>query len=87
MKSAIYNLLKDDHDFISLYKAHNNESTRGYKALLKREIYFFISDFDIYLDKPYLDVSYMVYNGRYIDLDLLHDIFKNTLKENERGTE
>jgi hypothetical protein len=81
MKKFIYATIKNDQDFLSVYKQHNNGSVKGFKTFLKSCISYFISEFNIFLDKPYIDVSYLRYNDKLIDLDLLHDIFVNSIKE------
>jgi hypothetical protein len=81
MKEFIYSKIKNDHDWLSVYKQHNNGSIKGFKTFLKSCILFFISEFNIFLDKPYIDVSYLRYKDKLIDLDLLYDIFVNSIKE------
>ncbi len=84
MKTFLYTEIKDDPDYIKLYKKYNNNKIKGFKTLLKDCIYSFIENYNVFLDKPYLDVSYIRYNNKFIDLDLLDDIVVNDIKE--RGT-
>lgn len=81
MKQALFDLLKEDADFLEVYKEYNNNDEKGFLSLLKDSISFFISDFNIFLDKAYLDISYFIYKNRYINLDLLYSIFKEGAKE------
>lgn len=81
---AIYNHYKNDYDFKAVY-IKSLGSLKGFKDYLKITLNTFINDFDIYLDKPYLDVSWFKFNGRYIDIDLLYDIFKDYLKESREN--
>ena len=75
MKTILYEHFKDDLDFIEVYQKHNNGKTKGFKSFLKEQIRFFVDDFDIYLDKPYLDISWLKVNNKIVDVDLLFDIF------------
>ena len=80
MKKHLYTFLKNDIDFkLAYYREYKN--TKGYKALLKENIRFFVENYNIYLDKPYLDISYLRVNDKIIDIDLLYDIFNESLKE------
>ena len=80
MKKHLYTFLKNDIDFkLAYYREYKN--TKGFKALLKENIRFFVENYDIYLDKPYLDISYLRVNNRIVDIDLLYDIFKESLSE------
>jgi hypothetical protein len=80
MKKHLYTFLKNDIDFkLVYYKEY--KKIKGYKALLKENIRFFVENYDIYLDKPYLDISYLKVNDKIVDIDLLYDIFKNNLSE------
>jgi len=81
MKTFLYNEIKDDKDYIKLYKQYNNNKIKGFKTLLKDCINSFIENYNIFLDKPYLDISYIRYKDKFIDLDLLHDIVVNDIKE------
>ncbi len=81
MKTFLYNEIKDDPDYIKLFKKYNNNKIKGFKTLLKSCIYSFIENYNIFLDKPYLDISYIRYKDKFIDLDLLDDIIVNDIKE------
>ena len=81
MKRKLYDFCKDDYDFIDLFKNYNGGNERGYKTAIKESIRFFVDNLNIYLDKPYIDVSYLRMDDKLIDLDLLHDVFKNDLIE------
>jgi hypothetical protein len=81
MKKFLYETMKHDPEWLSVYKQYNNNNLKGFKSTLKNCIDFFINDFDIYLEKPYIDVSYLRYKNKLIDLDLLHDIVINHIKE------
>lgn len=80
MEKIIYDYLKDDQDFKELYLNHK-KTLKGFKGFLKGIIEAFVSDYDIYLDKPYLDVSYIKIKDKIIDLDLFYAIFKESLRE------
>jgi len=81
MKRILYDFVNQDDDFKNLYKRYNKNKISGFKSFAKRNIDVFVSDFNIFLDKPYLDVSYLKVKDKLIDLDLLYDIFKNYLEE------
>ena len=80
-RKGLYDFCKDDYDFIELFKSYNDGNERGYKTAIKDSIRFFVDNLNIYLDKPYIDVSYLQMDDKLIDLDLLHDVFKNDLIE------
>ena len=82
----IYNLIKDDEDFLRAFdkiylKDHplydgkfanqRNEKRLAYIEKLKSDITFYLYDFD-YLDKKYLDSSYCLINqyGKQCIVDL-----------------
>ena len=81
MKTFLYNETKHDQDWIKLYKQYNNNKIKGFKTLLKDCISSFVENYNIFLDKPYLDISYIRYKNKFIDLDLLDDIVVNDIKE------
>ena len=76
IKQALYNYCKSDHDFIQEYKSFKG-SLNGFNSYLSDTIDLFINDFDIYLDKPFLDLSYLEIGNLIIDIDLLFDLFKD----------
>ena len=80
MEKNMYDYLKDQQDFQELYLNYK-KTLKGFKSFLKGIIEAFVSDYDIYLDKPYLDVSYIKIKDKIIDLDLFYDIFKESLRE------
>jgi hypothetical protein len=80
MKKEIYEFLKEDYVFQQDYLKYH-KTLWGFKSFLKGIIDGFISDYDIYLDKPYLDISYLKVNDKIVDIDLLYDIFKESLRE------
>lgn len=80
MKKKIYDFLKNDQYFHSQYLKHH-KTLWGFKSFLKGIIDGFISDYDIYLDEPYLDICYLRVNNKIIDLDLLYFIFNESLRE------
>jgi len=79
MKTILYENFKNDLDFIDIYKKYNKGKTKGFKELLKENIDFFIDNFDVYLDKPYMDVSWFKVKNKIIDIDLLYNVFKERL--------
>lgn len=81
IKKVLFDVLKGDEDFIDAYASYK-KNLEGYEVFLKRTIECFVSDFNIYLDKPYIDISYLkLKNDSLIDVDLLWEIFKSDLKE------
>jgi transposase len=81
MKTILYNYYKDDSDFIDVYKKNNNGKVKGFKSFLKEQIRFFVDVYDIYLDKPYLDISWFKVNDKIVDIDLLWDVFMEGIDE------
>jgi hypothetical protein len=81
MKTVLYNYYKDDSDFIDVYKKNNNGKVKGFKSFLKEQIRFFVDVYDIYLDKPYLDISWFKVNDKIVDIDLLWDVFMEGIDE------
>ncbi len=80
MKTILYDNFKNDLDFIEVYKKHHKGKTKGFKKRLKENIEFFIDNFNVYLDKPYMDVSWFKVKNKLINIDLLYDVFLEGVK-------
>ena len=80
MKKQLYDFLKNDQYFESLYLEHKN-TLKGFKGFLKGIINAFVNDYNIYLEKKDLGICYLKIKNKIIDLDLLYDIFKESLRE------
>jgi hypothetical protein len=81
MNDIIFKACLWDIDFLKCYKKNNNNRLKGYGLFLKEIIEEFTYNYNIYLDKPYLDISYLKVNDKIIDIDLLFDIFKLAIEE------
>jgi hypothetical protein len=81
MKDIIFNTYKYDKDFIQCFKENNNNSLKGYIPFFKDIIRFYSENFNFYLDKKYLDISYLIIDKKILDIDLLFSIFQNNIKE------
>ena len=85
--NELYIRLKDDHDFIDCYKR-----TQGGKGLLtcdeliRAAILNYLYN-GSYLDKPYMDISYIILNqyGRavIVNLDEIYEYFKDAIDESK----
>lgn len=81
IKEVLFETLKHDDDFVDLYASYQ-ENMEGYEDYFKSTIEHFVGDFNIYLDKPYIDISYIKFkDNMFIDIDLLWGIFKDGLNE------
>jgi hypothetical protein len=86
-----YKFLKNDFDFIMTFcKAANihystfmacTPAKTKYNDLLKECLCFCFTDINPFLNKPYLDISYLVINNKYVNLDEIHFCFKDIVNE------
>lgn len=74
LKGALYRFMVRDDDFMNY--------VNGNKEIIKKFIDY-VSDLDllVFYDVKYLDVSYLEYNKRYIDLDYVWFNFKEYVNE------
>lgn len=81
IENVLFETLKNDEDFVNLYASYKG-NLEGFEDYFKSTIENFVGDFKIYLDKPYIDISYIkLKDNSLIDIDLLWNIFKNGLEE------
>lgn len=73
----------NDKDFEAYWqKTMYNMKDYGMTVYESVEIAF--NSGQVFLDKPYLDVSYLNIDGKLIDLDYIWDIYKNVIETMER---
>lgn len=75
LKGVLYRFMTKDDDFMNY--------VNGDKEIIKKFIDY-LSDLDllVFYDVKYLDVSYLEYNKRFIDLDYVWFDFKDYVKGN-----
>jgi len=78
-RTKVYNFLLNDDDFKKLYLNRKN-NYNGFKDIIKDTVEIaFDYDTALYLDKPYLDISWLKLKNKLINLDYLWEIFVERL--------
>jgi|GEM_PF-3065834 len=81
IEKELYTFLLEDEDFKQVWIANGSMLTDYHIALKELLSYVFYSEFNPYLDKPYVDYAWIEIQGYIINLDDIYDCFKNMMNE------
>lgn len=81
-KKIVKKIILKDNDFIECYK--KSKTKKSFESVIDELIeYCFYSEFNPYLEKKYLDYSWLENkeNGHIVNMDDIYDVFKEILEE------